>query len=214
MGCVKNMVIKCPVCSTEVENWERTCPVCGFSAHVIDDFEAWAPELARSASGDYFDPDKFKELAALEDANFWFQARNELLLWAIKHYFGKPLHYAEVGCGTGYVLRAVEQAYPESEIVGTELFVEGLKYASQRCKRAKLVQLDARNIPWRNQFDVVGIFDVLEHIEDDEGVLGQIFDSLVYGGGIDYSASTPVVMERGRRGGLPCKALFGQGAGT
>jgi SAM-dependent methyltransferase len=178
------MVIKCPACSTEVENWERTCPVCGFSAHVIDDFEAWAPELARSASGDYFDPDKFKELAALEDANFWFQARNELLLWALQRYFGKPLHYAEIGCGTGYVLQAVEQAFPDTEIAGTELFVEGLKYASQRCKRAKLVQLDARRIPWRNQFDVVGVFDVLEHIEDDEGVLGQISDSLVYGGGV------------------------------
>lgn len=94
-----------------------------------------------------------------------------------------PVHYAEIGCGTGYVLRAVEQAYPDAEIVGTELFVEGLKYASQRCKRAKLVQLDARRIPWRNQFNVVGVFDVLEHIEDDKGVLGQIYDSLVYGGG-------------------------------
>jgi hypothetical protein len=31
---------------------------------------------------------------------------------------------------------------------------------------------------------VVGVFDVLEHIEDDEGVLGQIYDSLVYGGGV------------------------------
>ena len=80
-------------------------------------------------------------------------------------------------------MRAIELAFPETEIVGTELFVEGLKFAAQRCKRAKLVQLDARAIPYRNQFDVVGIFDVLEHIEDDEAVLNQIEKSLVYGGG-------------------------------
>lgn len=178
------MVIKCPACSTETDNWGRTCSVCGFSALVIDGFEAWAPHLARFGSGDFFDPDKFKELAALEDANFWFQARNELILWTLQRYFGKPLHYAEIGCGTGYVLQAVEQAFPDAEIVGTELFVEGLKYASKRCKRVKLVQLDARKIPWRNQFDVVGVCDVLEHIEDDEDVLGQISDSLVYGGGV------------------------------
>lgn len=134
------MVIKCPACSTETENWERTCLICGFTVHTIDGFEAWAPELAMSGTGDFFDPDKFKELAALEDANFWFQARNELILYALHRYFGKPLHYAEIGCGTGYVLRAVEQAFPDAEIVGTELFVEGLKFALQRCKRAKLVK--------------------------------------------------------------------------
>lgn len=162
----------------------EVCPKCGCRVVTIDGFEAWAPELAKSFSGDFFDPEKFKELAALEDANFWFQSRNELLLWTLQRYFSKLERYAEIGCGTGYVLQAVEQAFPEAEIVGTELFVEGLKYASQRCKQANLVQLDARKIPWRSQFDVVGIFDVLEHIEDDKGVLEQIYKSLVVGGGV------------------------------
>jgi len=78
-------------------------------------------------AGEFFDPLSFKELAAYEDSHFWFQARNELILWAIQHYFVKPIRYAEIGCGTGYVLRAVEQEFPVTEIVGTELFVEGLK---------------------------------------------------------------------------------------
>ncbi len=150
----------------------------------IDGFEAWSPVLAKSGSGKFFDEMAFKKLAALEDANFWFQARNEVILWSLNQYFVTPEKYAEIGCGTGYVLKAVEQAYPETTIVGTELFVEGLKFAAQRCKRARLVQLDARAIPYRNQFDVVGIFDVLEHIEDDKVVLKQIEKSLVYGGGV------------------------------
>ena len=178
------MKVKCPSCFSLIENWMKECPTCNFHPETIDGFDSWASELARSGLGEFFDPDCFKELAALEDANFWFQARNELLLWAINHYFIEPVHYAEVGCGTGYVLRAVEQALPETAIIGTEIFVEGLKFAAQRCKRAKLVQLDARAIPYRNQFDIVGIFDVLEHIEDDEAVLSQIDKSLVYGGGV------------------------------
>ena len=148
----------------------------------IDGFESWAPELAKSGSGEFFNLDSFRKLAALEDANFWFQARNELILWAMQHYFGKPDRYAEIGCGTGYVLRGVEHVFPDAEIVGTELFVEGLKFAAQRCNRSKLVQLDARDIPYSNQFDVVGIYDVLEHIKDDEIVLKQIQKSLVSGG--------------------------------
>ncbi|MEI7788390.1 MAG: class I SAM-dependent methyltransferase [Chlorobiaceae bacterium] len=150
----------------------------------IDGFEAWAPEIAKTGTGKFFHLNSFKKLAVLEDANFWFNARNELLIWALNQYFVAPAKYAEIGCGTGYVLRAVEQAFPEAEIVGTELFVEGLKFAAQRCSRSKLVQLDARAIPYRNQFDVVGIFDVLEHIEDDEAVLKQIEKSLVNGGGV------------------------------
>lgn len=178
------MMIKCPACGAETGNWVHTCPACGFSVDYIDGFEAWAPELARSGSGEFFEPNKFKELAALEGANFWFQARNELILWVLKHYFGKPLRFAEIGCGTGYVLRAVKHAFPEAEILGTDLFVEGLKFALQRCERAKLVQLDARRIPYRDQFDVVGIFDALKHIDDDEAVLEQIGKSLVRGGGL------------------------------
>ena len=110
---------------------------CMRTHYTIEGFEAWAPELAESRSGEFYNLDSFKNLAALEDANFWFQARNELLLWALKHYFAKPAQYAEIGCGTGYVLRAVEHAFPETEIVGTELFVEELKFAALRCRRAK-----------------------------------------------------------------------------
>ena len=182
-GC-KNMIVKCPSCGSLIENWMNECPTCKFQPETIDGFVAYTPELAKTSSGDFFDPGSFKKLAALEDANFWFQARNELILWALQRYFGNPSCYAEIGCGTGYVLRAVEEVLPDAAIVGTELFIEGLKYASQRCKRAKLVQLDARQIPWRNQFDVVGIYDVLEHIEDDESVLHQIYESLAYGGGV------------------------------
>jgi SAM-dependent methyltransferase len=177
-------MIKCTVCGSENGNWMQRCITCGFSVEFIDGFEAWAPELARSGSGFFFEPDKYKELSALEDASFWFQARNELILWALKHYFGKPLCFAEIGCGTGFVLRAIGHAFPEAEVLGTELFIEGLKFASQRCSRAKLVQLDARRIPYRDKFDVVGIFDVLEHIEDDETVLEQIGKSLVCSGGL------------------------------
>jgi SAM-dependent methyltransferase len=35
--------------------------------------------------------------------------------------------------------------------------------------------MDAANIPFRDEFDVVGCFDVLEHIEDDRRVLEQCF---------------------------------------
>lgn len=178
-------MIECLACRREVGSFPGgSCPECGFAVARMGGFEAWAPELAIPTSGEFFEPEKFKELATLEDANFWFQARNELILWGLKRYFSKMQRYAEIGCGTGFVLSAVEREFPRAELLGTELFVEGLKFASQRCERARLVQLDARRIPYRGEFDVVGIFDVLEHIGEDDVVLNEIARSLKPGGGL------------------------------
>lgn len=175
-------MIQCPTCDAVGADDMRRCVSCGFSVEQIEGFDAWAPKLSRASSSEFFDPEKFKELAELEHSNFWFQARNELILWALKNYFSEIRSFAEIGCGTGFVLSAVEKALPDAEMIGTELFIKGLKLAEQRCSRAKLIQIDARRIPFRSYFDVIGIFDVLEHIEDDTTVLAQIGRALVPGG--------------------------------
>jgi SAM-dependent methyltransferase len=148
----------------------------------IDGFDAYAPELAQADGHDFYDPTLFKDLAELESNHFWFQSRNELILWALRHYAGLPARFAEIGCGTGFVTRAIELAFPATEIMGTELFVAGLRFASKRCDRSKLVQADARRMPFRNHFDAVGIFDVLEHVEDDSAVLREIWKAPIPGG--------------------------------
>ena len=40
------------------------------------------------------------------------------------------------------------------------------------------MQMDARAIPFVGEFDVMGAFDVLEHVEEDEQVLIQMRDAL------------------------------------
>src|SRR5436190_313610 len=77
----------------------------------------------------------------------------------------------EIGCGTGYVLSAVEIARPDMSLVGSELFAEGAIFAAQRVTAAEIVQMDARDMPFEAEFDVLGAFDVIEHIDDDERVL-------------------------------------------
>ena len=45
-------------------------------------------------------------------------------------------------------------------------------------------QMDARRIPFEDEFDVIGAFDVIEHIEEDEIVLRQMHQATKPGGGI------------------------------
>lgn len=178
------MKIKCPGCKSEINNWGGKCPICKFTIQNIHGFDAWAPELTKADTGIFFDIANFKKLASLEEVSFWFLSRNELILWALGKYFSKFKYFMEIGCGTGFVLRAIEERFPAANLVGAELYVEGLKFAAQRCTGVRLIQMDARKIPYKQQFDVVGIFDVLEHIYEDELVLHSIGECVLPGGGL------------------------------
>lgn len=57
-----------------------------------------------------------------------------------------------------------------------------MPFSAQRVGQAELLQMDTRHIPYQGEFDVVGAFDVLEHIEEDEDVLREINRALVLGG--------------------------------
>jgi SAM-dependent methyltransferase len=64
------------------------------------------------------------------------------------------------------------------------LFDEGLAYARERLgSAATLRQLDATNLDGREEFDAIGAFDVLEHIDRDADVLTNIRRALRPGGG-------------------------------
>jgi SAM-dependent methyltransferase len=68
--------------------------------------------------------------------------------------------------------------------VGTEYHAQGLEFAARRVPAARLMQMDARRIPFREEFDVVGAFDVIEHIEEDEEVLRGMHAACRPGGGV------------------------------
>jgi SAM-dependent methyltransferase len=123
-------------------------------------------------------------LAAVEQKNFWFQSRNQLLFWALKTHYPRARSFLEIGCGTGFVLQGLRSAFPGLKLAGSEVLCDGLRYASQRAPEAMLFQMDARRIPFANEFDVIGAFDVLEHIEEDEVVLQQMHRAVKLDGGI------------------------------
>lgn len=140
------------------------------------------PPLGRV--GDGFDAAAFDGLAALEPHSFWFRGRNELITWAARTYFPRARSLHEIGCGTGYVLSGLRDVYPEAALSGSEFFEEGLVHARRRLPDVRFVRMDARDIGFRDAFDVVGAFDVLEHIDDDDGVLREVHAALHPGGGL------------------------------
>lgn len=169
-------MIRCPACGAPDLCEIAPCTNCTYTPPRIDGFLAWAPELARSNAG--FKAEYFDDLARLEAGNFWFRARNELILWAMRRYLPEPRTMMEIGCGTGFVLSALARAYPAAQLCGSEVFVNGLAHAARRVPNAHCIQMDARVIPYEDEFDAIAACDVLEHIDEDEVVLRQIGKAL------------------------------------
>jgi|ERR1051326_1477057 SAM-dependent methyltransferase len=126
----------------------------------------------------------FAPLFAAEDRHFWFQARNRILAAAIaplERQLRDGYRILEVGCGTGFVLRMLDKLCRRGEVVGLDAYAEGLRLARQRVQ-CRLVEGDLFRWPFEQNFQVIGLFDVLEHLEDDLGALQQLRKGLSPGG--------------------------------
>lgn len=176
----KNLKI-CIVCKTRFSGTGWECPACRSIPPVREGIRLLAPFFG---SREGFDPELFVELSKVEGKHFWFRSRNRLISWALRHYFPGARDFLEVGCGTGFVLAGIRKALPTIKISGSDIFHSALALAKERVPEVCFLQMDACAIPFEEEFDVVGVFDVLEHIPDDRLALRQIYQTVRPGGGV------------------------------
>lgn len=167
---------KCLFCSAIFPSSDPCCHICGAEPEMQAGFPAYAPGLAQEGGG--FKASYFADLARLEDNHFWFRVRNRLIIWALGNYCPEVQSFLEIGCGTGYVLSAMVSAFPRVQFHGSEIFIAGLAFAAARQPAINFMQMDAQHIPFVDEFDSIGAFDVLEHIEEDMQVLKQMHAAL------------------------------------
>jgi SAM-dependent methyltransferase len=132
------------------------------------------PETVASGAPDRtYDPAFFARLFAIEDRQFWFRTRNEVIATLGRQITANlPAGYAvlEVGCGTGNVLRVLEEICSRGTVIGLDQSDEGIEFSRRRTGCPLLVG-DVRSLPFDTKFDLIGLFDVLEHIPDDAQAL-------------------------------------------
>jgi SAM-dependent methyltransferase len=133
---------------------------------------------------DGYDVGEYTRTAAAEAQSFWARRRQELIVWALRRYFPAAESFFEIGCGTGIVLAAIREALPELRVTGGDAYRPALETAHGQLEGVELMQVDALRVPFLEEFDVVGLFDVLEHVEDDEAVLREAHCSIRPGGGL------------------------------
>jgi len=90
---------------------------------------------------------------------------------------GSNVKFLEIGGGTG-----ATSAFLKSQMGGnytvSEVSLEAILNAKRRYPSNNYVQLDARNIPYQDKFNIIGMFDVIEHLEEERQVMEEINKAL------------------------------------
>lgn len=133
-----------------------------------------------------YDPRYYEVLARAEPRHFWFAGRLSAIEAVVAPLVrDRPDGYRvlEVGCGTGHVLAMLERVCVGGRLVGMDLLPDGLPYARRRAS-CPLVQGSSSAPPFSVQFDLVGLFDVVEHLADDREFLNRSRALLKPGGAL------------------------------
>lgn len=169
----------CIYCKNTIESTNWYCGKCCSEPPMESSVRLLAPELDASMG---FSDDFFPLLERVENNHFWFQSRNILIKFLLQKFHSKCEKFLEIGCGTGFVLDAIRKASPGAFITASEISVQGIKFAVDRGVADEYIQMDARNIPYISEFDCIGLFDVLEHIENDSFIIAEIHRALATNG--------------------------------
>jgi SAM-dependent methyltransferase len=133
---------------------------------------------------DTFDPAAFDRLVRAEPGHFWFEERRRLIGWALGRHFPQARSFCDVGCGTGFVLAGITLQQPALKLTGIDPYSQALAHAARRLAGVELHQGDIMDSDFPAAFDVVGCFDVLEHIPDDQRALDRLTARVRPGGGL------------------------------
>jgi SAM-dependent methyltransferase len=132
-----------------------------------------------------YDEALFERLAEAEPRSFWYRARARLIVDTVRRFFPDARDVLEVGSGSGGVLLALHQALPSLRLVGAEPSAAGAALARERLPaEIEVVERDVHELGFEGDFDVVGAFDVLEHVERDQEALAALVRASRPGGGV------------------------------
>lgn len=123
--------------------------------------------------------DEWFEIADLD--HFWITRRFDVLRSLLKTTNVRPFKVGEVGCGHGLVQQQFHSAYGV-EVAGFDLNVNGLEASCAPQQPRYCYNVNDRHPSFKEHFDLMFLFDVVEHIENEESFMAAVLYHIKPGG--------------------------------
>jgi SAM-dependent methyltransferase len=123
--------------------------------------------------------DQWFEIAAMD--HFWIRRRFDVLQRLAGGLIPGAREMAEIGCGNGLLQRQIEEAYGR-EVTGFDLNEFALRQNLSRVSKVCCYDIYQEDAALRERFDLIFLFDVLEHITDEDRFFKALMFHLVPGG--------------------------------
>lgn len=121
---------------------------------------------------------EYKSMYEQESKHWWFKGRKRIFLSLIKKRYKKGIKILDFGCGTGINIKALEKF---GNVKGIDVSKESKRFCKKRGINVKLLDISKKSKKlgkYRNKFDLITSFDVLEHIDNDSIALKNLNDFL------------------------------------
>lgn len=127
------------------------------------------------------DPE-YKKMHDQERSYWWFQGRKYILFRILERFdllSRKDIKTVDIGCGTGLILESISR---KTTALGLDYSNMALSYCRERGLN-NLLRADVTKLPIKDaSVDLFLALDILEHIENDKALLGEIYRGLKPGG--------------------------------
>ncbi len=181
-GGLSALRLVCPRCRQPlaVASDGARCAACAGAFPVVDD--VLDLRAGRRGTAGY-DPHHFPTLAAIEGEHFWFIARREVVLDALRDTVPDLADRAlfDVGCGSGGLLQFLGAS--GVPLAGAcDAYPESLALVRRKVAVPLVLVDEGRLPPLASGYTLLSLFDVLEHIDDDVATLRFLIEVLEPGG--------------------------------
>jgi SAM-dependent methyltransferase len=124
----------------------------------------------------------YRQFRVLEERHWWFRGRRAVYLGLVRHHLGsaRPRRVLDLGCGVGGFLAGLAEL--GERVVPTDLDRASLAHCKERGFGLGVVS-DGYALPFADRsFELVCLFDALEHIPDEARALSEVARVLAPGG--------------------------------